>query len=61
MSIPKVMCERSNLFLSDRIIVLEKGRVAEFDTPAALLAKKESLYYGLVKEAGLLDADKRNS
>ncbi|KAF3923710.1 hypothetical protein ABW20_dc0104162 [Dactylellina cionopaga] len=41
---------------SDRIIVLDAGRVAEFDTPAALLAKgTNSLFYGLVREAGLLE------
>jgi len=41
---------------SDRIIVLDAGRVAEFDTPSALLAKgTSSLFYGLVKEAGLVE------
>ncbi|EPS42616.1 hypothetical protein H072_3436 [Dactylellina haptotyla CBS 200.50] len=41
---------------SDRIIVLDAGRVAEFDTPAALLAKgSASLFHGLVREAGLLE------
>lgn len=39
---------------SDRIIVLQAGRVAEFDTPAVLLENKESQFYSLVKEAGLL-------
>ncbi|KAF3930137.1 hypothetical protein ABW19_dt0208032 [Dactylella cylindrospora] len=43
-------------WLTDRIIVLDQGRVAEFDTPAALLAKgTSSPFYGLVKEAGLLE------
>ncbi|KAI5849407.1 P-loop containing nucleoside triphosphate hydrolase protein [Morchella snyderi] len=40
---------------SDRIIVLQAGRVAEFDTPAALLENKESQFYSLVKEAGMLE------
>ena len=32
--------------------MLDKGRVAEFDTPAALIRQK-GLFYELVKEAGL--------
>ncbi|KAF1981153.1 ABC transporter family protein [Aulographum hederae CBS 113979] len=40
---------------SDRIIVLDHGTVAEFDTPAALVRKK-GLFYELVKEANLLGA-----
>ncbi|KAJ5197024.1 hypothetical protein N7449_007503 [Penicillium cf. viridicatum] len=41
---------------SDRIIVLDKGRVAEFDTPAELI-KSGGQFYELAKEAGLLDCD----
>lgn len=37
-------------------MVLDKGRVAEFDTPAALI-KQRGKFYDLVKEAGLLDSD----
>jgi ABC-type multidrug transport system fused ATPase/permease subunit len=37
---------------SDRVVVLEKGEVVEFDTPKELL-KKRGVFYGLVKEAGL--------
>ncbi|KAG7759026.1 hypothetical protein KL911_000163 [Ogataea haglerorum] len=40
---------------SDRIIVLEKGEVAEFDTPQNLLKKKDSLFYSLCKEGGLVE------
>ncbi|OJJ48270.1 hypothetical protein ASPZODRAFT_130231 [Penicilliopsis zonata CBS 506.65] len=39
---------------SDRIVVLDKGRVAEFDTPAALI-QRGGQFYELVKEAGLLE------
>lgn len=41
---------------SDRIVVLEKGRVAEFDTPAELI-KRRGRFYELAKEAGLIDGD----
>ena len=40
---------------SDRIIVLEQGRIKEFDTPANLLKKKDSLFYALCSEGGLID------
>lgn len=42
---------------SDRILVLEKGEIAEFDTPANLLKKKDSLFYSLCKEGGLVNDD----
>jgi ABC-type multidrug transport system fused ATPase/permease subunit len=41
---------------SDRIVVLDKGQVAEFDTPANLI-KRGGKFYELVREAGLLDSD----
>ncbi|KAM3473295.1 hypothetical protein MY5147_004840 [Beauveria neobassiana] len=37
---------------SDRVIVLDKGEVVEFDTPAALY-KKQGHFYSLMKQAGL--------
>lgn len=40
---------------SDRIIVLERGQVLEFDTPEKLLQNKESLFYLLCKEGGLVE------
>ncbi|QPG74364.1 hypothetical protein FOA43_001691 [Brettanomyces nanus] len=39
---------------SDRIIVLDKGRVSEFDTPQNLLKDTNSLFYSLCKEGGLI-------
>ncbi|ODV79720.1 uncharacterized protein CANTADRAFT_25606 [Suhomyces tanzawaensis NRRL Y-17324] len=50
------IAHRLNTILdSDRIIVLEKGEVAEFDSPANLLKKKDSLFYALCKQGGFVD------
>ncbi|MCJ1418249.1 hypothetical protein MMC32_004596 [Xylographa parallela] len=49
------IAHRINTILdSDRIVVLDHGTVAEFDSPATLV-KQKGLFYELVKEAGLLD------
>lgn len=37
---------------SDRIVVLENGKVIEFDTPTVLM-QRQGAFYKLVKEAGL--------
>ncbi|KAF9962628.1 hypothetical protein BGZ72_000048 [Mortierella alpina] len=37
---------------SDRILVLEKGRVEEYDAPKALLKQKQGLFYSLAEQAG---------
>jgi ATP-binding cassette subfamily C (CFTR/MRP) protein 1 len=50
------IAHRINTILdSDRIIVLDKGRVAEFESPAELVRRK-GLFYELVREAGLLNS-----
>jgi ABC-type multidrug transport system fused ATPase/permease subunit len=37
---------------SDRILVLNKGRIAEFDSPSNLLKNEDSLFTKLYKEGG---------
>jgi len=36
-----------------RILVLDKGHVAEFDAPSKLLANQKSIFYGLAVKHGL--------
>lgn len=49
------VAHRINTILdSDRVVVLEKGGVAEFGTPEELIASR-GVFYGLVKQAGLTE------
>ena len=49
------IAHRINTILdSDRIVVLEQGRVVEFDSPKNLVERR-GLFYKLVKEAGLVE------
>ncbi|XP_023212655.1 multidrug resistance-associated protein 1-like [Centruroides sculpturatus] len=38
----------------DRVLVLDKGIIKEFDSPENLLQNKESLFYGMAKDARLV-------
>lgn len=38
---------------SDRVIVLDQGKIVEFDTPANLLKSHQTIFYGMCKDAGL--------
>lgn len=47
------VAHRLNTILdSDRVVVLDKGEVVEFDTPGELF-KTQGVFYGLMKQAGL--------
>lgn len=35
---------------SDRVLVLDEGRIAEYDTPEALLEKKDGIFKGMVEK-----------
>ncbi|CCH41464.1 Multidrug resistance-associated protein 1 [Wickerhamomyces ciferrii] len=42
---------------SDKIVVLDKGQVKEFDSPQRLLEDKESLFYKLCEQGGYIESD----
>lgn len=41
---------------SDRVLVMQNGAMAEFDTPKKLLADKNSIFYSMALEAGALSS-----
>lgn len=40
---------------SNRILVIDKGRVSEFGSPKTLLSNSNSLFYSMAREAGLVN------
>jgi len=46
---------------SDKILVLEKGCVEEFESPTSLLQNKNSLFYNLAQQAGEIKDDAEDS
>ncbi|RWS29684.1 ABC transporter ABCC1-like protein [Leptotrombidium deliense] len=41
----------------DRVMVIDKGNVIEFDSPHVLLSDSQSTFYALAKDAGILSQD----
>lgn len=41
-------------FVLSRVLVLDKGLIVEYDSPANLLKKKSSIFYGMAKDANLV-------
>jgi len=55
------IAHRINTILdSDRVMVLDAGKLVEFDSPKALLENKESLFYAMAAEAGVEDLEGEN-
>lgn len=46
-------CDSSSVFWSFRVLVLDKGEMAEFDTPSILIAQRGA-FYKMAKDAGLV-------
>jgi ABC-type multidrug transport system fused ATPase/permease subunit len=40
---------------SDRVLVLDAGKVAEFSSPTSLLRNSKSIFYQLCRTAGIVD------
>ena len=39
---------------SSRIMVLDKGKIVEFDTPTQLLSNRSGIFYSMAKDANLI-------
>jgi ABC-type multidrug transport system fused ATPase/permease subunit len=49
-----IIAHRLNTIMNcNRIIVLNKGKIEEFDTPENLLKKENGLFFNLAKDSGL--------
>ena len=41
-------------FPTARVLVLDEGTIKELDSPEALLRDRESIFYGMAKQTGLV-------
>lgn len=57
-TIISIVHKLSHVLSSDKVMVLDKGQVQEFDDPRVLLKNKQGTFYGMFKQAGLLNEDK---
>ncbi|XP_065338923.1 multidrug resistance-associated protein 1 isoform X7 [Cloeon dipterum] len=49
------IAHRLNTILdSDRVVVLDKGKIIEFEPPNTLLQRKQSAFYSMAKDAGIV-------
>ena len=39
---------------SSRVMVLDAGKIKEFETPEVLMNNRKSVFYGMAKDAGLV-------
>lgn len=46
---------------SDKVLVLDKGEVAEYESPQTLLNDRHSIFYGMAKDAGLVGGNFTNN
>lgn len=52
------IAHRLNTILdADRVLVLDAGMVAEFDTPLRLLDQRTSIFHAMARDAGLVNAN----
>lgn len=46
------MTDRRTIIDYDKVLVLDQGRVVEFDSPAVLLSRPDGVFHGLCRESG---------
>ena len=45
---------------SDKVVVLDKGLIAEFDSPQNLMSDPNTIFYGMAKNSGLINNEGKN-